>query len=368
MSLTRAVHRAEHWTQRVNRQIGELKNFLTVKELVFEFEKFRTVEKYEGVSAFESSRVVPTSDKQSSSSAGYGGGGDPSGDPDDDFEDFEDSDDDPDEPDDPESPDTEIYYKLPSMKSMVVYVRRYFYNDRTARFNVNPLWPLKSLAVMVVGKWAISTNHQRFINNRGDGLTMGLSFIQNGLQDGETIVLHLSLIAGASKRVRAEEPYEPTTTRELKQIVDETMDTLAGFQNPPEVVSEVMEKVNFILNEVANHPKQVASRMMCQLDGAKKSSIASGVLSSSTRPFAKSKFVGEQSLPDIYKKIDALSRQEKLCATALTRAVQLALASEYGQGDNCQIGWTSIVNALIQQVANPPQMAENASGGGCALM
>ncbi|CAJ1330961.1 unnamed protein product [Effrenium voratum] len=306
-------------------------SFVKEKEMVEDFQLFRVQKNFTGSSAFETEQLPQdtSTTMPSSSQKGTGQGGEPDKDPDDSSDDSND-DDEGDQPSD-DLGAIDMY----NMDGVFMVEASKSFGDRSfIQCYVKGSWKFRNLRFMLCGCWKINPLAFSFFNTRGDQLWDNLTFEENGLHHGGRVKVQLGGLRGgaSSKRAKPDEPYEPSSVRELRQLVEENIKTLETYENPPQVITEVLEKTHLILTETETHPKEAVSRLIISLEKEKKALIASGVLSASSRAFGRSKFIAENGLPSIYKGLESLTRQEKLGTLTMTRAVQLAMASEFGEG------------------------------------
>ena len=186
--------KTEHWTQRVPRELREVKamsemllGFVEVKGLMADWKEYSDKT---GMSVFTSASGSGDPPQKSGKKPS---GGVPSGGDDGSDDDSEGSDDQKSDPfENLRDSDADDYIQI----SVVQQFNTNCNNDSKV-FTVSSLWTVGSLKWVVWCKWKTPVNYQIYLFSNGDQVLEHLTFAQNGVND------NLGLCAGTSKKRRA---------------------------------------------------------------------------------------------------------------------------------------------------------------------
>ena len=192
--------KTEHWTQRVPRELREVKamnemllGFVEVKGLMAEWKDYSDKTAMSVFTSASGSGDPPQKSGKKPS------GGDPDGGDDGSDGDGEGSDDQDGDPFENQS-DSEADDYI-----QISVVKQFNTNSKNVSkvFTVSSSWTVGSLKWMIWCKWKIPVNHQIYLFSNGDQVLEHLTFAQNGVRDNSIIYLQLGLCGGTSKKRRA---------------------------------------------------------------------------------------------------------------------------------------------------------------------
>ena len=197
--------------------------------------------------------------------------------------------------------------------------------------------------------------------------------IETYTANGDVLTVSLELrVRGGGKRARInvqeESDGKPKTLRDLKDAVRSGIVQLKSIQSPSPASIETIEKAEFILRTVETNPSTAASNLIAHIPREKLGAIVAGTIPAGTRPTARLRYVAEQSMPDLFLKLENLTKQEQVATLALCNSVHCAIVAEHGDHQG-QIGWSTLFKAMLERITNPPsEESNNNSSNHCCLM
>ena len=222
--LPNMATKTEHWTQRVPRELREVKamnemllGFVEVKGLMAEWKDYSDKT---GMSVFASASGSGDPPQKSGKKPS---GGDPDGGDDGSDGDGEGSDDQDGDPFENQSDsDADDYIQIS-------VVKQFSANSKNVSkvFTVSASWTVGSLKWMIWCKWKIPVNHQIYLFSNGDQVLEHLTFAQNGVNDNGIIYLQLGIRGGVNvnnkfvKRADALAHLKEKATTKLNKLKEE---------------------------------------------------------------------------------------------------------------------------------------------------